>query len=614
MTKRLKSRSAADPTAAGRGRSSGSPERGRPSAGTARRAVPPAAVLAIAAAVGLLGVAAAALIPLTGPDPAHAKKKEQRPNVVVVMSDDQTVESMRAMGNVNSRLAQFGTTFANSFVNFPLCCPSRATFLTGQYAHNHGTLGNGPPQGGFEKFNAEHGGNTLPGWLQADGYYTVEIGKYLNGYGNEATETVVPEGWTEWYGAVEGVQNVYDYALNENGTLVQYGDAIEDFKQDVITRRAVEVINRRAPAAQPFFLNVNYTAPHSGGPNPNPNPPGNCQGTAKPAPRHATAFNGEPLPQPPNFNEQDVSDKPPDIQNLDPINANQSADIARHYRCRMESVLSVDEGVSSIIDSLKAQHELGDTLFVYTSDNGFFHGEHRVKNGKMRHYESSSRVPLVIRGPGVPEGKTVRELAVNADLAKTVLNATGTSPGLNLDGRSLIGLAEEPKSEIGREILIETSSYSAIRNARFKYVEHTAGVDAGATELYDLEADPFELQSQHANPAFAPLKAQLAARLAALRDCAGDSCRTKPKLKLEIEKKGGCVPRPARARVKGRDAKLLGNVSFTVDGRGAGSDGSKPFKEKLGKLKRGRKSEVRATAELTDGRRITLDKRVSSCE
>jgi N-acetylglucosamine-6-sulfatase len=613
MTKRLKSRSAADPTAAGRGRSSGSPERGRPSAGTARRAVPPAAVLAIAAALGLLGVAAAALIPLAGADPAQAKKKEQRPNVVVVMSDDQTVESMRVMNNVNSRLAQFGATFANSFVGFPLCCPSRATFLTGQYAHNHGTLGNGPPEGGFEKFNAEHGGNTLPGWLQADGYYTVEVGKYLNGYGTAQNQTLVPAGWTEWFGAVNPVQGVYDYALNENGTLVPYGDGPEDFKQDVITRRAVEVINRRAPAGQPFFLDVNYTAPHSGGPNPNPNPPGNCEGTAKPAPRHAAAFNSEPLPLPPSFNEQDVADKPPDIQNLDPITTNQRATITRQYRCRLESILSVDEGVGSIVDALKAQHELGDTLFIYTSDNGFFGGEHRVRNGKLRHYEPSSRVPLVMRGPGVPEGKTVRELAVNVDLAKTILDATGTSPGLNQDGRSLIGLAEEPKRELGREIVIETDTYSAIRNARFKYVEHTAGVDAGAVELYDLERDPFELQSQHANPAFAPLRAQLATRLAALRDCAGDGCRTKPKLKLKLEKHGGCAPRGAKARIKGSDAKRLGNASFEVDGKDVGSDGSKPFKEKLGKLKRGRKSKVRATAELTDGRRITLDKKVRAC-
>jgi N-acetylglucosamine-6-sulfatase len=510
-------------------------------------------------------------------------------------------------------VARFGTTFANSFVNLPVCCPSRATFLTGQYAHNHGTLTNGPPEGGFAKFNADHGGNTLPGWLQADGYHTVHVGKYLNGYGAGGTETFVPPGWSEWYGAAPDTQSVYDYTLNENGALVGYGTGPADFKQDVITSKAVGVINARAPARKPFFLSVAYTAPHSGGPNPNPNPPANCAGTAKPAPRHAAAFNRHPLPHPPSFDERDVSDKPPDVVGLGPIPPAEGGNIARQYRCRLESILSVDDGVGSIVGALRAQHELGNTVIVYTSDNGFFHGEHRVRNGKLRHYEPSSRVPLIIRGPGVPDGKTVSELVVNADIARTILDATRTSPGLSQDGRSLIEIAKEPNRERGRELLIETTTYTAIRNARFKYVEHHAGRSAGATELYDLERDPFELQSQHADPAYAQLREQLAARLAALRNCAGDSCRTKAKLKLEVKKKGGCAPRPARARVTGRDAKRLGTVSFEVDGRAAGTDSGKPFKEKLGKLKRGRGSKVRAIAEMTDGRRMTLDEKVRAC-
>jgi N-acetylglucosamine-6-sulfatase len=598
----------ASPTAARRGRPSAPPRRGRPPAGTAGRAVPPAAVLAVALAVAAVGSVAG----LSATDSAEAKKPRQRPNVVVVMSDDQTVESMRVMGNVNGRLAEFGVTFANSFASFPLCCPSRATFLTGQYAHNHGTMGNEPPEGGFVKFNAEHGGNTLAGWLQGDGYHTVEVGKFLNGYGGAATATLVPAGWSEWYAAAGETQRVYDYALNQNGSLVEYGTAPQDFKGDVITARAVDAINARAPANQPFFLYVNYTAPHSGS-NPSTNPPSNCDRTAQSAPRHASALDAAPLPRPPSFNEQDLSDKPPDIRDNDPITAAERADLTRRYRCRLESILSVDEGVGSIVDALKRHHELGDTLVIYTSDNGFFGGEHRVLNGKLRHYEPSSRVPLVMRGPGVPEGKTVRELVVNADIAKTILDATGTAPGLNQDGRSLIGIAAEPNRERGREILIETATYAAIRNARFKYVEHAAGVNAGAVELYDLEQDPFELQSQHANPAYASLRAQLAGRLAALRACAGKGCRTKPKLKLKVEKKGGCAPRGARARIKGRDAKLVGKAIFEVDGKQVGSDSSRPFKEQLGKLKRGRKSKLRATAELTDGRRMTLEEKVKAC-
>ena len=583
--------------------------RGRRPAGTARRAVPPAAFLAVAAIVAAVGAAGAG-----SPDPAQAKKKkDQRPNVVVVETDDQTAASLAVMDEVNSRLGRYGATFENSFVNFSLCCPSRATFLTGQYAHNHGTMGNGPPEGGFGKFNADHGGNTLPGWLQASGYYTAQVGKYLNGYGSGGTEAFVPAGWSEWRAGTEGTtQQVYGYTLNENGSLVQYGEDAAEFKQDVITAKAVDVINRRAPTKQPFFLDVNYTAPHSGGPNPNPNPPGNCENTAKPAPRHASAFNGAPLPQPASFNEADVSDKPRDIRRMDPITNAERAEIARHYRCRIESLLSVDEGVARIVEALRATKELGDTLVIFTSDNGFFHGEHRVQNGKVRHYEPSTRVPLVIRGPGIPENKTVRELVVNADLASTILDAAGVKPGLAQDGRTLLGVAAKPNKERGREILLESQTFVGIRNACYKYVEHTAGVNAGAVELYDLEQDPDELQSQHANPAYATVRAQLVARLEALRDCSGAGCRTKPSLKLKVKERRGCAKRGARAKVKGKDSKRLLGVSFEVDGRGDGSDGNGPFSEKLGKL-RGKRAKVVATADLIDGRRVTLDRDVRVC-
>ena len=184
--------------------------------------------------------------------------------------------------------------------------------------HNHGVLGNTPPNGGFGRFQALHGDNNLAVWLQDAGYYTALIGKYLNGYSNNPP---VPPGWSEWHAAAPDTQEVYDYTLNENGTLVHYGQNPADFKQDVLTRKAVGFVNRRAPKAQPFFLWLTYTAPHGGGPNPNPNPPFNCGGTAKPAPRHAHAFDSEPLPKPPNFNEADVSDKPAEIRNLPRLSA-----------------------------------------------------------------------------------------------------------------------------------------------------------------------------------------------------------------------------------------------------------------------------------------------------
>src|SRR5204863_1001322 len=239
-----------------------------------------------------------------------AAAAQSRPNVVVIETDDQTQESMKVMSTVNSRIAAKGVTFANSFVNFSLCCPSRSTFLTGQYAHNHGVLSNAPPNGGFSVFERRHAHDNLAVWLKRAGYSTGLIGKYLNLYGRR-DPTLVPPGWTDWHAALDGgapgvqgnSQAVYDYTLNENGALVQYGGDPQDFKQDVLTQKAVDFIDDRAPQPNPFFLWLTYTAPYFGGPNPSPQPPADCENAAKPAPRHADAFASTPFPTPPSFNE-----------------------------------------------------------------------------------------------------------------------------------------------------------------------------------------------------------------------------------------------------------------------------------------------------------------------
>ena len=455
------------------------------------------------------------------PTPVQAAPAQGRPNVLVIESDDQTVESMRVMDRVNSLIGDQGATFRNSFVNYSLCCPSRATFLTGQYEHNHGVLGNEPPNGGFGRFESLHADNNLAVWLQDAGYYTGMIGKYLNGYSNKP---LVPPGWSEWHAAAPDTQDVYDYTLNENGSLVHFGQTPADFKQDVLTSRAVDFVDRRARKPKPFFLWLTYTAPHGSGPNPDPNPPLNCERTAKPAPRHAHAFDSEPLPRPPNFNEADVSDKPAAMRRLPLLNAGDITDIQRKYRCRLESILSVNDGVKAIIDELRARRELDDTLIVYTSDNGFFGGEHRIPTGKLHIYEESIRVPLEMRGPGIPRGVSVSDPAINADLAPTIVDAANANPGLVMDGLSLIPVTQNPGIESGRELLVEQPGFEAIRTERYMYAEY----NTGEQELYDLLKDPFELQSRHNAPAYAVVKAQLADRLHELQNCAGASCRTQP--------------------------------------------------------------------------------------
>lgn len=324
------------------------------------------------------------------------------------------------MERTRAMIGAEGASFDESFVNLPLCCPSRATFLTGLYAHNHEITTNSAPFGGFYVFDREFGSSNLATALEGAGYYTAMVGKHLNSYGDEDPEQV-PAGWSEWYATLEPNPDVYEYRLNENGTVVSYGSEPADYKADVLNARAVEVISRRAPAPAPLFMWLSYTNPHGGGPNPNPQPPADCDQATKPAPRHATAFDQEPLPTPPSFNEDDVSDKPPSIQAMEPLDAAEIENVTRRYRCTLESLQSVDEGIAQVLTALEASGELDQTLIVFTSDNGFFNGEHRLAQGKGRHYEPATRVPLLLRGPGVPAGMSVVEPVTNADLAPTIL-------------------------------------------------------------------------------------------------------------------------------------------------------------------------------------------------
>jgi arylsulfatase A-like enzyme len=476
-----------------------------------------------AAFVGLLAaaVAAPAATAVVAPAAGTAEVAQAPPNVLVIMTDDQTVESIRVMGNVKRLLRDRGATFGNSFVTFALCCPSRATFLTGQYAHNHGVLGNAPPNGGYAKLDHT---NTLPVWLQDAGYYTAHLGKYLNGYGR-ADPTEVPPGYDEWRGSVDpSTYRFHDYTLNENGVLRTYAG----YQTDVYARKAARIIRQRAPSSRPFFLWVAFLAPHSGGPREPDDPAG--QPTPVPAPRHRDAFASEPLPRPPGFNERDVSDKPAGIRSRPLLGPARIRAIRENYQQRLESLLAVDEAVGRLVRALRESGELRDTLVIFTSDNGFFHGEHRVPSGKLLAYEPSIRVPLIMRGPGIPAGVRLSQRVANIDLAPTIVDAAGATPGRVMDGRSLLPVIAQPDMPLGRDLLVErgpgAGTFTALRAPAYLFVEHGNGEE----ELYDLERDPFQLASRHADPAYAAIKAGLAERLEHLRACSGLVCRTRPGL------------------------------------------------------------------------------------
>jgi len=434
-----------------------------------------------------------------------------KPNIIFVLTDDLDYASAQKMPNLRSLLVEEGASFDNAFASQSLCCPSRATILTGLYAHNHQVKDNKPPNGGFEKFRAQGlEEDTIAIRLQEEGYLTSLFGKYLNGY-TEADPSHVPPGWDEWHGKLLDLQ-LYNYWINENGEVVSYGNGTKDYFTDVLSREATDFVRGAAPEEQPFFLYLAPEAPHA---------------PATPAERHRDAFAGEKAPRPPSFNEEDVSDKPSWISNTDRFSDEETSEIDAYYRERLASMLAVDEMVASLVQELNTAGELDNTYILFTSDNGYLQGEHRLNEQKDRPYEESARVPLFVRGPGVSPGLKVEKLVLNTDLAPTFTELAGVKGG-TFDGRSLLPLfrGEDPSSWRSA-VLLEgfvgkrDRAYGAIRTETHKYVEYYKGDKA----LYNLEADPYELESLHDEEDTDPaLLENLKARLDALRSCSGAGC------------------------------------------------------------------------------------------
>jgi arylsulfatase A-like enzyme len=549
----------------------------------------------------------------------HKKPKPPRPNIVLIMDDDQNVEMQRFLTKTNAAIGGQGVTFDNSFVNYSLCCPSRSTMLTGQYAHNHGVRSNTLPTGGYSRL-APTLANTLPVWLQRAGYYTAHIGKFLNGYGTTAPDTEVPPGWNEWYGSLDnpdsftgGTYTAYGYTLNENGQIVHYGstpDVVDPstYQTDVYSQKAADFIRRAAPSRQPFYLSLAPRDPHGES--------GACScvpaNNPRAAPRYEGSLNGLSAPRDPSFNEGDVSDKPADIRNLPPLTPTQIANVDSAYRARAESLLGVDDLVQNVVSTLAATGELNNTVLMFTSDNGFFHGEHRVPRGKVRLYEPSIRVPLLIRAPGIPKGVHRGQPVSNVDLAPTILDFARATAGRVQDGMSLVPLMKDRRDYPGRaldeEAFFNTSdptedpedpplNYVGVRTDRYLYAQH----GSGEQELYDLRADPFELQNQTGNPVYAPAQAALRSLLSGEARCAGKTCRVRPAVKL---KPHDCTSAQVSGKGKPQDA------TFYLRGKKIRRDAKPPIRARLPNASSGNRLEAVVTS--LDGRIVTL-KRTLHC-
>jgi N-acetylglucosamine-6-sulfatase len=564
--------------------------------------------------LALLCLPVFALLLMAGPAMA-------RPNVVVLMTDDQTLASLSSMPQTNALLGAPGTVFEQTTSTFPLCCPSRATALTGQYSHNHQIVHNVGDFGGHRKLSHA---NTLPVWLQGAGYRTMHVGRYLNGY--EYSDGV-PPGWDEWHGAPHSSAFNYSrWRVNENGSLVQY--PVEEHPDEYLTdyhgRRASELVERASPGEQPFYLQVWFVAPHTAAPRDADDPRGIA--TPSPAPRHRDLFAATPMPRAPNFDEAAVNDKPQIVSDRPLLDPATIAGVEENWRQEQESLLAVDDAVARIVGTLERTGELANTLIVYTSDNGYMHGEHRAKAGKVWLYEEASRVPLIMRGPGVPAGlKDVRPVA-NIDLAPTIVDAADAQPQRVLDGRSLFGLMADPGVWWGRDILLENGRgansvppYRAIRTGGFVYAQH---LSTGEYELYDLERDPYQLDNLDGVPRYATVQRDLARRLRLLRHCAGRGCQKAPGLRLGVRSAGRQIPPGGCAlggdihlRLAGRDRKRVTSAETFVGTRRIARVAGRPLSQRIRRprVRAGRRYLLRVKAELRDGRIYTLDRRLRAC-
>ncbi len=531
-----------------------------------RRAVLLLTALALAVStlslLGLPGAAGPARTAVAEPVSASG-----RPNIVVVMADDMRVDDLRYMPAVRRLIKDRGLQFRNSFSPYPLCCPARASFLTGQYAHNHHVFSHMAPWG----FRALDDHVSVATALHRSGYQTAFIGKYLNGYGSARSLVTgkpswhyVPNGWTDWYGAVErpahspyksgGTYNYFHTIFNING--VTDDGHKGQYQTNVLGGFARKLVRKYHRSPKPFFMWLSAVAPHFGVPHEADDPhrvrrsDGRYSDWATPARPDwvkgrfdARITRGAGMPADGGPSEADMSDKPWGMRSLPELNRPERRALVQLTRQRAEAVYVLDRQVARLVATLKKTHEYAHTLIMFTSDNGYFLGEHRVRNGKIKAHEPSLRVPFLVAGPGVPHGERFDPVTTE-DITATITDYAGASSRMTLpaDGVSVRRTIEQ--GDQGWTIPVETEGRITgyrylhakgraergfddardtigIRTPRYAYLVYSTG----EKELYDLDRDPNELQSVIDSPEYAVAQQQLEDLWQRYKDCAGTGCQ-----------------------------------------------------------------------------------------
>jgi len=426
-----------------------------------------------------------------------------------VVTDDLDVPTALEMPRLPDLMANQGLSFTRAYAPQPLCGPSRVSILTGMYSHNHGVIDNEPPRYGFPAFRRLEPQSLAP-WLKSAGYRTALVGKYLNGYAWGTGNDYVPPGWDDWHGHLAAEDGRYvNYWMNHNGQVVRYGSKAEDYSADVETKLALEFIRTSAGRPEPLFLLLAPQAPHV---------------PARYADRFGAEFRYSGAPRVPSFNLGNVADKPSWVRQIPLLTAGEIAAADNLQRFRLRSLRAVEEQIAEVLRALDETRRLENSYVIFTSDNGLLMGQQRAVGRKGNAYEESVGIPLIVRGPGVPVGRT-DAFAMTIDLAPTLLELAGVPLPDTIDGRSLAPfLRGRPPGAWRTDVLIDNfsgqgHSYS-LRTDAWMYNHQ----DTEEFELYDMRQDPYQLKNLYkkADPA---LIDALRKRTEALAGCRGASCR-----------------------------------------------------------------------------------------
>lgn len=436
-----------------------------------------------------------------------------RPNIVLVTTDDMSLTDLAYMPATLELLGGQGATFESFLSNHPLCCPARAQILTGQHAQSNKVFDNTGRFGGFKALrNPEE---NIGAWLREAGYETAFIGKFLNLWERRPT---MQAGWTIFNPIMKGTYAPFDLTMFNHGEPQKYPDV---YTADLMGELTVDAIEQFAGQGAPFFIWTSQLPPHGMHVNRRWVPP-------VPAERHRDAYPDAMPPAwgQPVFHEEDVSDKPPWVRET--VRASPEK-MVRLHRERVRSLLSVDEQVRATVEALDRVGQLDNTYIFFTSDNGYAVGEHGLTT-KNHPYETSLRIPLLVRGPGIPPGVARPGQFGLADLSPTFLDIADADPGRRQDGRSMLPALTDGDDGYSH-YLIQASGWSyvpglkwwwrGVRSPDYTYVRYHDGFE----ELYDLRADPTQLDNIVDDPGAASVRDDMRGRLSVLENCRGAACQ-----------------------------------------------------------------------------------------